>query len=89
MSSKIFLGLTNSEFNSIHFGVEIKKKKFNEFQKFFGSNKFRILFYTIWCRNQKKKEFYEFQKFLGLKYLRKKTFLRNFKFFRPQKFRHS
>jgi hypothetical protein len=36
MSSKIFLGLTNSEFNSIHFGVEIKNKNFYEFQKFLG-----------------------------------------------------
>ena len=37
---KCFLGLTNSEFNSIHFGVKIKKKKIYECQKFLMSEIF-------------------------------------------------
>jgi hypothetical protein len=31
---------TDSEFNSIHFGIKIKNKKFFETQKIFGSEKF-------------------------------------------------
>jgi len=46
--TQVFLGLTNSEFNSIDFGVEINKnekkfmsaKNFYEFQEFFGFKKF-------------------------------------------------
>jgi len=33
---KFFLGLTNSEFCSIHFGVEFNKKNFYEFLFMFG-----------------------------------------------------
>ena len=33
---KFFLGLTNSEFNSIYFGVEIKRKKFMSAKIFLG-----------------------------------------------------
>jgi hypothetical protein len=46
--TQVFFGLTNSEFNSIDFGVEINKNKknfmsaknFYEFQEFFGFKKF-------------------------------------------------
>jgi hypothetical protein len=40
--TQFFLGLTNSEFNSIHFDVEIKKKIFFECLKFLGLKKFEI-----------------------------------------------
>jgi hypothetical protein len=37
----------DSEFNSIHFGREIKKKNFFETQKFFGYQKIFLIFLTF------------------------------------------
>ncbi len=54
------LGLTNSEFNSVHFGVEIKKKKLLSAKNLSGLKKFRNFL----------KNFF----FIFLKYFRPKKF---------------
>ena len=75
---KFFLGLANSEFNSIQFGAEIKKKKFYEFQKFLGltNSEFNSIHFGVEIN---KKKFYECQKFFVSKIFKKNKK----KFFNP------
>jgi len=40
--TRVFLGLKNSEFDSIHFGVEIKKNNFMSAKNFLGVKYFEI-----------------------------------------------